>query len=416
MKIKYQNFIVICLMIIMGSSCGENTKNSNQNKSVDRSKYVDILQIGIDRGFPGFIIAVHTKGEPIWVGAAGFSSLENNKPMQENDRFHLASVTKLFTSIAILQLIDEEKIDFDSPVIKFLGAKLINGIPNIDQITVGQLLDHSSGIYSFNNDLEYLNTVLGPQAYDGISWTNEELLQLANENRVDPLGEPGSGHYYSDVNQILLAEIASKITEKSFRQVIFERIIEPLHLENTGFYADTVNRENFDVSITVQGYVKRTKVLNDFISIHPSFSEVHSDSVKLLNTTSAVERLDASAGMVSTGEDLAKVGQALYIGNLVSEKSLNWLYSVGNNIENEAMHTKRQGIVSVRNKPFGVLYTSLGDGVGGMNTMLAYHPESKTVIAAYANIFGNFDEHDFFIDTIIPQILEADKKGLLKNE
>ena len=77
------------------------------------------------------------------------------------------------------------------------------------------------------------------------------------------------------------------------------------------------------------------------------------------------------------------------------------------NIEKEELHTKRQGIVTVRNKPYGVLYTSLGDGIGGINSMLAYHPKSETVIVAYTNIFGDFDEHDFFIDQIIPQILKA---------
>jgi D-alanyl-D-alanine carboxypeptidase len=405
---KYPVYVAAWIMTFLMVSC--NYSKKNQGSPLHSEEYNDILQLGIDRGFPGFIMAVQTKKEPIWIGATGLSSLEDNKPMLGNDRFHIASITKLFTSIVILQLIDEQKIDFSSPAIKYLDTSLVNGIPNIEIVTVGQLLDHSSGIYSFNNDLDYLNTVVGPEAFEGISWNNEKLLQLANENRVNPLGEPGSGHFYSDVNQILLAEIAANITGKYFRQLVFKKIIKPLHLENTGFYAPNSDKENIETSITVQGYMKPSKIIDDFITIHPSFTEVNVDSFTLLNTTSAVERIDASAGMVSTVKDLAVVGRALYKQGLVSKKSLEWLFSVGENLDKEKLHTTRQGIVSVRKKPFGTLYTSLGDGVGGINSMLAYHPESETVIVAFTNIFGNFDEHDFFIDTIIPKVLEAGKK------
>ena len=110
--------------------------------------------------------------------------------------------------------------------------------------------------------------------------------------------------------------------------------------------------------------------------------------------------------MVSTAEDLMTFGKELYKGNLISTQSLNWLLSIGNEIDKEEINTKRQGIVTVRNKPYGVLYTSLGDGGGGMNTVLAYHPKSKTIVIAFVNIFGNFDEHDFFMDEIIPSVLE----------
>lgn len=398
---------ILTFFLVM--SCNQKTENDAHKK------YNNLLQSAVEKGFPGFILAVQTGSEPIWIGASGLSSIEEKKAMLENDRFHIASITKLFTSIIILQLIDEEKIDFDSPVTSFLNPKLIKGIPYIEQISINQLLDHSSGIYSFNNDLDYINTILGSQALDSINWTNEKLVQLANENRVNPLGKPGTGHYYSDVNQILMAEVASYITKKPFRQLVFERIINPLQLKNTGFYNNNPRKEKFEINITSQGYLKRSKALDDFISIHPSFKEVLVDSIKLVNTTSAVEHIDASSGIVSTVEDLAILGQELYKGNLVSKKSLNWLLSIGNNIHMEKVNTKRQGITTVRIKSYGVLYTSLGDGGGGMNTMLAYHPESKTIVVAYANIFGNFDEHDFFIDVIIPKVLLSSKKKSIEN-
>jgi len=407
MQLIFINLSTLCLVSFWMLSCGNSPETVSGKSNSDLFvKYDSIIQQGINQEYPGMILAVQTKDEPVWVGAAGLSNIEEQKVMLKNDRFHIASITKLFTSIVTLQLIDQGKINFDDPVINYLDFALVSEIPNIKRISLGQLLDHSSGIYSFNNDLDYLNTIIGNKADEGIRWTAKELLNLANGNRVQALGEPGSGHYYSDVNQILLALVIERITKKSFREVVNENILTPLHLTNTGFYADRMNDENFSMTTTVQGYTKRSEILDNFISVHPSFNDA---SPGLLNTTKAVERTDAAAGIVSTADDLATLGKALYKGSLVSPKSLDWLYAIGAGIEKEELHTEKQGIVTVRKKPHGVLYTSLGDGVGGMNTMLAYHPKSKNIVVAFTNIFGNFDEHDFFIDTVLPQIIEAGK-------
>lgn len=384
-------------------ACTPPAQKEKMDDLASADPYYDVLLKGITRGFPGIIMAVQNGEDPVWTGSAGYADVENKILMKENDRFHIASITKLFTSIATLQLIDQGKLDFDHLVIQHLEPSLVNEIPNMEQINVGQLLDHSSGIYSFNNDLDYLNTIIGTRAFDGIRWSARSLLQLAYGSRADPQGEPGSGNYYSDVNQILLALIIEKITGRPFREVVYTAIIAPLGLRNTGFYSDSRSQDRYEKTTTVQGYIKRSDILDEFISIHPSFVET---STGLLNTTTAIERIDASAGMVSTARDLAMLGQALYKGNLVSSESLAWLYAIGNNLDQEALHTTRQGIVTVRNKPYGLIYTSLGDGTGGMNTMLAYHPESETVAVAFTNVFGNFDEHDYFIDSLVHSIIE----------
>lgn len=148
--------------------------------------------------------------------------------------------------------------------------------------------------------------------------------------------------------------------------------------------------------------------LNDFIKINASFVEV---SPGLFNTTIAGEKIDAAAGMVSTASDLMLYAEALYKGNFLSQESLNFLLSVGKGIENEEPNTVRQGIVTVRNKTYGVLYSSLGDGPGGMNVMLNYHPQSESIIIAFTNVFGNWDELDFMMDEIVPIIVSPLKFG-----
>ena len=401
--------IAFLFVLIWLLSCDKTKNEENQLDPAVSKAYSDILKMGLDREFPGIILGIQCADDPIWIGAGGISSLEDNTEMRSDDRFHIASVTKLFTSIVTLQLIDDKYFKFNTLAIKHLDTAMVNSIPNIEKITIGQLLDHSSGIYSFNNDLDYLNTLIGSQANSNIRWTNDELLKLASGERVNPEGVPGSGHYYSDANPILLAEIVANVTGKSFREVVYEKIIKPLALQNTGFYEERIDPEHFGMNTTVQGYMVRSEVIDDFIELHPSFNEILLDSITLLNTTKAAEKTDSAAGIVSTAEDLVRVGQALYKEDLVSQESLSWLYGIGEGLENEEIHSTRQGIVTARNKSYGILYTSLGDGPAGINTMLAYHPESETIIVSYTNVFGYFYEHDFFIDEIVPKILEQNE-------
>lgn len=392
--------IIVCLIITSCMSC---SNTSNNLKNIENYAYDSLLQKGIDQGFPGIILAIQKGNENPWIGATGYANIEKQKLMLKNDRFHLASVTKIFTSVAILKLIDDGKLKIDDKAITFLDSSLVNPIPFINEITIGQLLDHSSGIYSFNNDMEYIETLIGEKAFDNVNWSTNQLLALAYGNRVEPQGKPGSGHYYADTNLILQSLIIENISGMSFREFINERILKPLKLENTGFYSDRINNSRVELTSTVQGYLKRSKDLDEFITMHPSFIEV---SPGIINTSIAGEKIDAGAGMVSTANDLLLFGEALYNGNLLSPESLNWLLSIGDGIENEGLNSRRQGIVSVRNKPYGVLFTSLGDGPGGMNTMLAYHPKTKSIVIAFTNIFGNFDEHDFFMDDLMPLILK----------
>jgi D-alanyl-D-alanine carboxypeptidase len=369
------------------------------------NEYQDVLKKGIENGYPGIIVGIQ-HADKVWTGAEGLANIEKQIPINASDQFHIASVTKLFTSVAILKLIDKNKLSLQSSVDTLLADSLIQGIPYINEIKVHHLLDHSSGIYSFNNDLRYVNTYLGNKVDEDISWTPEQLVTLAYTGDAEPQGTPGSGHYYADTNTILLGMIIEQISGVSFRRHIKNSILEPLELKNTGFYSLETDANSIEVSPTVQGYLKDSEVINSFVDLSPSFERA-TDS--LLNTTKAVEQIDASAGMVSTAADLLKFGEAVYLDDYLSKESKNWLMSTGKGIESEELGMVRQGVISVRLKPYGVLYTSLGDGPGGINSMLAFHPESDVLVVVFTNIFGNFNEHDFFIDELVPLIISKIK-------
>lgn len=366
------------------------------------AEYESLLEKSLDHGFPGIILAIQRDQEIMWIGAKGVSNIEQQIPMQTDDRFHLASVTKIFTATAILKLIDQGTLSLTSKVVDILDSALVSPIPHINEIQIYQLLDHSSGIYGFNNDMEYIHTLIGNRVQDKIIWSPEELIALAYGQRVDPAGKPGSGHYYGDTNYCLLGLIVEKISGMPLRRYVKENILDPLRMFNTGYYSENTDSAKVELQTSVQGYLQRSEDLDALITLDTSFKEV---SDGLVNTTTAVERIDAAAGMVSTAQDLLKFGRALYFEDLLSPKSLEWLLSIGNSIENDEVGTKRQGVVSVRHMKYGILYLSLGDGPGGVNTMLAYHQERKSIVVAFVNVFGQFDEHDYFINELLPVIL-----------
>jgi CubicO group peptidase (beta-lactamase class C family) len=120
-----------------------------------------LLQKGIERGYPGIAMMIQSADGSIDSAAAGYSDLEHHVPMRVDDAFHMASVNKTLTAVAVLSLIDDRKLSFNTTLKEYLGEAVAK-IPNAARITVSQLLDHSSGIYPTNNDMEYLTTIIGP--------------------------------------------------------------------------------------------------------------------------------------------------------------------------------------------------------------------------------------------------------------
>src|SRR5580704_10479893 len=137
-----------------------------------------LLQKGIDLGYPGMAVLTQSADGKVQSVAAGYSDLEDHTPMRVGDAFHVASINKTFTAVAVLRLVDDHKLSLNATLKECLGEAVAK-IPNAERITVSQLLDHSSGIYATNNDMDYLATVIGPNADPARVWTPAELIALA---------------------------------------------------------------------------------------------------------------------------------------------------------------------------------------------------------------------------------------------
>jgi D-alanyl-D-alanine carboxypeptidase len=366
-----------------------------------------LVQKGIEHGYPGIAMLVQEGNGKIHSAAVGYSDLEHHTPMRVDDAFHMASINKTFTAVAVLRLVDEGKLSLNDTLQDRLGDAA-SRIPDADRITISQLLDHSSGIYATNNDMDYLTTIIGPNANPARVWKPEEMVALADKDRRKPAGLPGEGHYYSDTNYILLGMIVERTSGRSYKEYLRKTMIEPLGMQSTYFYSDYMGKNAHPPAVPVQGYLLSTKDLRAVIEPNAMFRTVPGDygkDVQLLNTTLAAERTDAAGGLVTTLPELLKFASALFRGKLLSPQSQKFMMSAVEGMELQPLEKKRTWALQAIHKSYGVLVYKEGDGPGGVNTLMAYRPASDEIFLGFTNSFGYFNEVDFMMDDVIGKFI-----------
>jgi D-alanyl-D-alanine carboxypeptidase len=327
--------------------------------------------------------------------------------MRPDTPFHIASITKTFTAVAVLKLVDEQRLSLDASLLQLLHADVILRIANAERVTIRQLLDHTSGIYATNNDLAYLTTVIGPNADPLLVWTPEEIVALADRARSRPLGEPGEAHFYSDTNYVLLSMIVAGIAGIPFKKYVTDRIFYPLAMNDTYYYSDRLPVRGLANVKTTHGYLLATEEIRNLIDINRMYEAipgVQREGVSLLDVTLASERIDGASGIVSTLPDLNRFAKALFGGGLLSDSSQSFLMSVGTGMQDEPLDRRRICALRALRKEFGALIFAEGDSPGGVNTLLAYAPASQTIYAGVVNMFGSFDEVDWMTDDVIAKL------------
>jgi CubicO group peptidase (beta-lactamase class C family) len=193
---------------------GWTTKNYNPALNVPLySGAVSVL------GHNGVVVNRHSVGYAVrYSDGAGTELPEDQKvPMRSDTIFDMASVSKLFTSVAVMQLVEAGKVDVEQPAATYLPEFGVNGK---DVITVRQLLTHTSGLVSW---LPLWS------AYPDIPSRIKAVMDVAPHN------PPGTVYEYSDLNLITLGVLVERVTGKKLDQVVADRITKPLGMVDTGY-------------------------------------------------------------------------------------------------------------------------------------------------------------------------------------
>ncbi|SFO75256.1 CubicO group peptidase, beta-lactamase class C family [Algoriphagus ornithinivorans] len=258
------------------------TFGQNLNSSLDSLFQNEV----ITKSFEGTLL-VSQNGEVIYQKSSGFRDFEQEIPIQIGDSFGIASITKMITSILILQLNQEGKIQFDQSLEELLPELKV---PNAKRITIHHLLLHISGLPNERNDI-YLKEV-----------TPQEFVTMTLEKGTK---SRGFGKFnYANIDYVLLGLIAEKIERKPWQEMISERILVPLEMGKTGF----LKKESFP---------------SNFVRTF-SFSETDE---RISDPDFQIENFYAAGSMYSTVSDLLKLDQALYGEQLLSQESKKILYT-----------------------------------------------------------------------------------------
>ena len=195
------------------------------------------LQAAIDqvasehRLVPGISAFVEAPREGLpWKGATGRTSLQGTDPLHADDTFRLASTTKTFVAAAVLRLVEERRLSLDDSIAKWMDPSIVNrvsvigGVNHGPRITIRQLLNHTSGVYSHDSDPEFAITVA---TQPNKRWTAEEEIEIAIRNGA--YFKPGEGWHYSDTGFVMLGLIVQRATGKdlgaSVRELLgFDRL------------------------------------------------------------------------------------------------------------------------------------------------------------------------------------------------
>lgn len=281
------------------------------------NQYQEVLNNAVIQGVPAITAMISSKEEQ-WYGKAGVENIENDQPLKLTESFRMASITKLFTAVVVLQLVDEEKLRLNDNISMYFDKGIRSSIPNIEKITIRHLLSHSSGIYSFTENSEFWKKAFFKEGLSR-TWKPTELINyVKNKKPVSQPMEPFSEFFYSNTNYILLGMIIEHITQNNLSFEYNKRLFEALKMKDTFL-------EGYDYleRLPVDTYaVPRWSILKSSRSKF-KMKEVRED--KLINISKRFTLFNswawAAGGISSNIYDLSSFLDALKEGVLLSKKS-----------------------------------------------------------------------------------------------
>jgi D-alanyl-D-alanine carboxypeptidase len=175
--------------------------------------------------------ALASEGRRTSTARSGVADIRTGAPVPHNGYFRMGSNTKTFAAVIVLQLVAERRLSLEDTVDRWLPGVVAGNGNDGRRVTVRQLLQHTSGIYNYTNDLPGLES---PEAYLEHRFEHldpEELVTIAMKH--EPVFAPGTSWDYSNTNYILAGMIIEKITGKRWAALVRERITRPLGLAQT---------------------------------------------------------------------------------------------------------------------------------------------------------------------------------------
>jgi CubicO group peptidase (beta-lactamase class C family) len=241
---------------------------------------------------PGASLMIIKEGRPILIKTFGLAHVEEKKPVESSTNFRLASVTKQFTAMCIMQLEEQGKLTF--------SQTLTDVFPNFPkygkEITIKNLLQHTSGLFDYESLIPDAATI---QVLD------KDVLNMMMGLKSTYF-KPGSEYRYCNSNYAVLAMIVEKISGLTFAEYLKKNIFQPLGMNNTIAYEKGISTVN-----------------------HRAYGYADENGKLIPKDQSLTSAVLGDGGIYSSVNDLFKWDQALYTEKLVKSETLNKAFTPG---------------------------------------------------------------------------------------
>jgi D-alanyl-D-alanine carboxypeptidase len=293
-------------------------------------------------------IAISENGKTIYTKSIGFDDMAAAKKSSINTKYRVGSISKTLTASLIFKAVEEKKIDLNQTIDIYFPT-----VKNAKTITIGNLLNHRSGIHDFTNDDDYL------------SWNTQFQSRAKMIERIaagESAFEPNTKGQYSNSNYVLLSFILEDVYKKQFGEILNLKIVKPLKLKNTYLGGKTSLENNECYSYTFDNGKWNKESETDM-------------SIPL-----------GAGGIVSTPTDLNLFIESLFAGKIVSIEHLNEMKTLKDKFG--------MGLFEFpyfEQKSYG--HTG---GIDGFKSVLSYFPAEKLALAITSNGI-NYDNNSILL-------------------
>ncbi|MBT5187196.1 MAG: beta-lactamase family protein [Kordiimonadaceae bacterium] len=276
-----------------------------------------------DNIVPGISVAIANSDGVVWSGTSGYSNIEEQNSVSQSHLFGIGDLSNYYLAAVLFQMAEEKMLDLNATPQSILGEK-VSHIENADSATLYQLLNHTSGIYSWAEDKSWRRRGRGVQMNPRYRWEKDEVLKYISKDRHPANNKPGEAYAYSKSNYTLLGLIIEQVSGGVIEDQVRNRILDPLGLSDTYYHTYEV----VPYGQLIGSYHLATSQFISEVGINSKFEFGQDDLINTSNASLSAEGI--GGGIVTTPRDLVLFASALRNGKILNEQSMK-LFNVGNN-------------------------------------------------------------------------------------
>jgi CubicO group peptidase (beta-lactamase class C family) len=294
-------------------------------------------------------ILIEEGNRRLYTHSFGYANFQFNAPNTNATKYKIASITKLFTSVLIMQLVEQGKIDLAKPIATYLPRYRGEGA---QKVSIFHLLTATSGIASNEQEMtadEIPFMYLRP-------YTTDQLLDTFCSGKLEH--EPGKTWNYNNADYVILGKIIESVYGQSYSDVLNRQILQPLNMKHTGMFS-------------------MNKIIKGLANVYEVIDSTHMENTPPMYT----ENYYAAGGLYSNAEDLLKFANGLYGYRLVTKASCEAIitpylagYGLGLWISSKEVHHQKVRIAERQG------------AIWGTKTRLVRVPEKNITVILLSNV------------------------------